>query len=109
MVPYVARERMSGPKHLWSGDWQRESAASTARSQRAPRVPDSETPESSAPTPARPARGLKGPRRHPGAGRCGLRAELAARLLHEAPPEFVAPGVGDLHTDRPHRAPGYHA
>jgi membrane-associated protease RseP (regulator of RpoE activity) len=62
MVPYVARERMSGPKHLWSGDWQRESAASTARSQRAPRVPDSEPPESSAPTPARPVRGLKGRR-----------------------------------------------
>jgi membrane-associated protease RseP (regulator of RpoE activity) len=47
---------MSGPKHLWSGDWQQESAAASDElADRRPKPPDPE-PIVSAPDPARPRR-----------------------------------------------------
>ncbi len=55
---------MSGPKHLWSGDWQRESeAASAARAPRAPHVADREPAEPTPPAePRRSRRQLRRPR-----------------------------------------------
>jgi membrane-associated protease RseP (regulator of RpoE activity) len=53
---------MSGPKHLWSGDWQRESeAASSSRAHRAPQQAEPEPPTEKIP-PRRPRRQLKRPR-----------------------------------------------
>jgi membrane-associated protease RseP (regulator of RpoE activity) len=52
---------MSGPKHLWSGDWQRESeAASSSRAHRAPRAPD--TAPAAEPAPGPPRRRFRRPR-----------------------------------------------
>jgi S1-C subfamily serine protease len=56
---------MSGPKHLWSGDWQRESeAASATRAQRAPKTaePEPAEPATEKIPPGRPRRQLKRPR-----------------------------------------------
>lgn len=36
---------MSAPKHLWSGDWQTESAAARERARRRPETPPSEPPQ----------------------------------------------------------------
>ncbi len=54
---------MSGPKHLWSGDWQRESeAASAARAPRTPGRPEQAPAEPNEPTPRpRPRRRLRRP------------------------------------------------
>jgi membrane-associated protease RseP (regulator of RpoE activity) len=46
---------MSGPKHLWSGDWQRESEAASAS--RAQRAPTGAPPPASEPPPETPPRG----------------------------------------------------
>jgi S1-C subfamily serine protease len=70
---------MSGPKHLWSGDWQRESAAASDRlADRQVRPAEPEEPPAPAKAPARARRKVKLSGR-PGLGRAV--AVVAAALL----------------------------
>ena len=74
---------MSGPKHLWSGDWQRESAAASDRLANQEPPPPSEPqqpPEAKAPARVRRKRSLL---RRPGLGRAV--AVVAAALLVSPP------------------------
>jgi membrane-associated protease RseP (regulator of RpoE activity) len=50
---------MSGPKHLWSGDWEKESGESTVQQVRAPRPRDPEPAPPTPPEPPRPRRTLR--------------------------------------------------
>lgn len=50
---------MSGPKHLWSGDWENESADSTVPQVHAPRSRDPEPAPPKPPEPPRPRRTLR--------------------------------------------------
>ena len=54
-MAYLDTQLMSGPKHLWSGDWENESEEATTQIVRSPRPPDPE-PAAPVPTPPRPPR-----------------------------------------------------
>lgn len=93
---------MSGPKHLWSGDWREESGAASedlAARRREPRQPEQPEPKAS-PPPPRPER--KRLRTRPGVKRA-LPIALAAVVLLAG----GAFAVSNLLSSSKHRAPAF--